>query len=164
MARAPRRRMRQGTTARGLTAAGTTVVGVEQVESVFKALPDELQAELIGDCVSAAAQHMLREQQANVPVGATRTLYDSLRVFRVRQTKNYTRVFVGADKRGYYGRFLEYGYLSRGGAHVPARPWMRPALDTGFQPSVGAFRGTFTKGLGPVAHRLAQEEGALDHG
>jgi hypothetical protein len=152
--------MRTGS-GRRLVKAGETVVGVPELRALFKAMPDQMQRELMADCVAAASATVLAEEQRTVPVGATRTLYNSLQIFPVRKTKNYTRQSVGAGKEGWYGRFLEYGFTARDGTDVPARPWLRPALASAFPPAVGAFRREFRSAFDPLVEELADRYGTL---
>ena len=150
---APRAKRRS----RRLPTRDKMVVGVEEIQEVFRALPDALQRTAVKTALEESAEVVLAAMQRNVPRGETGVLEASLQIFPVRRAKTQSSIRVGAGKEGLYGRFLEYGHPGT----CRARPWLRPALDSSFQGTVARFSAEFGESVERESDRLA---GAADGG
>ena len=125
------------------------VVGVEEIQAVFRALPDAVQRTAVKSALEESAEVLLAAVQRTVPRGETGVLEASLRIFPVRKAKTKSSIRVGAGKEGWYGALLEYGTR-----HMPARPWIRPALDSAFGGVVTTFREEFGESVERESDKL----------
>lgn len=127
------------------------VEGLDEAIEAIKKLPAALQKKLVAAGLTAAGAALLEEEARFVPIRSG-ALLRSLQVYAVRKGKRISRVFVGAGPEGFYGRYLEWGTQ-----HMPAQPWLRPALDASFRPVVERFADTVEAGLDPVVDALARD-------
>ena len=113
---APRAKRRS----RRLPTRDQMVVGVEEIQEVFRALPDALQRTAVKTALEESAEVVLAALQRNVPRGATGVLEASLQIFPVRRAKTQSSIRVGTSTEGLYGRLLEYGFHPGAACRAPA--------------------------------------------
>lgn len=124
--------------------AGTDfkITGEKELLKFLKVLPEQLQRRVTRQALMASAKPIIKRAKANLSKHKrTGTLKKSVKavsagskIFGGVGSGKEVTVLVGAIKAngvdfsrdGFYGRFLENGTSKQ-----PARPWMRPALDSG---------------------------------
>lgn len=143
--------------ANGVTA---TLVGAAEVTRRLKLLPPAVQKKVGRRAFTRAARSVLAAARANVPV-LTGTLRRNLksRAFRRTRTGRIGRLIrtplrseLGGrhvDEPGYYPAVVEYG-----AAHVPARPFLRPALESNRTRVFAILAEEFGKGIRDEARKL----------
>lgn len=139
--------------------------GFDELVAVLRALPDAMQGAAADSAVRAGANVVAKEMRRRAPVRADARLIRLSRLsrkfrgpgnlrrsIRVRKVParqhNYASQYVaGTFGQGYYGLFHEFGT-----ATLPARPFLRPAVDAVHAEAIRAM-GT---ALGKAAEREAE--------
>ena len=121
---------------------------------------------LVDKALLAAAEPVRQEASRRAPVRTGR-LASSIVAERERPRRHLRRVRVGPNKEAYYGLFVELGHVIRVGGsgrkgkvlgHVPARPFLRPALDARADEAVRIAAETVRSGLERLAEGAARAE------
>ena len=134
------------------------VCGMKQLAKQLEKLPDKLKKNIMRGAMRAASKELVDQTKAMVPV-KTGTLRDS--IVRADKKGTKTSVVSGLAFRGagrFYWHLVEFGRLGdnkdRDGrtiAPAPARPYLRPALETHAQRLVELTRDYVAKRLAKVA-------------
>ena len=139
----------------GRTHVGATMelVGFEQLQRALAKLPDKYLKSEARKSSYEAMQPILHAARAKVPVN-TGTLAASLKItgFRSRNWR-FSILTIAGDATGhlfqgkvFYAGMVEWGHrighrsLGDKRAEVPARPFLRPALDEQAQTAIGILR------------------------
>lgn len=103
------------------------VKGLEELTKKLNQLPVEIERDVLVSALRLSANQVKKLAQAKVPIG-TGALRDSIRIRAPRRKEHFVqKVLVTVGK--YYGKFIESGWMHVGDKHIPARPFMRPAID-----------------------------------
>ncbi len=103
-----------------------TVVGDVELQAKLLALGERLTA-VTRKAARAGADVVRTHAKENAPV-RTGTLRDNIEM-NVKGTGGVANADVGPTEKAFYGRFVEMGHALKGGGHVPAHPFLRPAID-----------------------------------
>lgn len=123
------------------------VNGLDEIDKALKAFSEEVAVKITRKALRAGSKVILTEAQEKVPVD-TGKLRDSLKITSRKKgdrivnsvgTSNNKNLFAGET---YYAGFIEYGAPER---DLPARPFMRPALDAASGEAVKAIEDTYKK-------------------
>jgi HK97 gp10 family phage protein len=118
-----------------------TMLGDKELEKALAAIDEKMQKKLMQNALREGAKIIAEEAKVRAPK-RTGMLKRSIKVRALHQKKRGTlgvQVQTGTRRElgiseqayGYYPAALEYGWrMKRSGEHVPAKPYMRPALDT----------------------------------
>ena len=113
--------------------------GIEELKKIFKQLDREVKKQIYEKAVQEGAEMVVQTAKAKVPVD-TGALKESIKIIESKAGEKGSFSKVGSDiaihKRdavtrqahGYYSFFTEYGT-----SRMPARPFIRPALDENSQ-------------------------------
>ena len=127
--------------------------GIGEAVKKLEKLAAGTQWRALSQSTAAAARVVARKAKSNAPVGSvahrgyTGALiapgYSKSTVKAVRFRRKYNSVAlvgVGPNKLGYYtAQFVEGGHKDRAGGSVPAKPWLKPALDSTESQLLSAF-------------------------
>jgi HK97 gp10 family phage protein len=133
------------------------ITGLAELQKALSDLPARIEANVVRGALKAGAQVMVDEAKRQVPV-ASGTLRDSIHVSS-RITKRTGKVTGNVVARARHAHLVEFGTaahwikpkarrslfvagLLRDVVHHPgarAKPFMRPALDRGWQPAIERF-------------------------
>lgn len=132
------------------------VKGYQELLQVLRNVPDKIGAKAVSAGVYEGCKVVRDEARRDAPkrekeynerqqykYGKKRggTLRKGIVIGRNRKMKHYRSSLtyamgqnivawaVGLTKRAFYGKFIEKGWMSRGGRHIPARPFLLPALN-----------------------------------
>ena len=140
------------------------VEGMDEVKRQFSALMDKMQRATLRGALKQAAKPVVKAAKARVDV-LTGKLKRSIRSkVSVRSATSFragskAEVSIGFGRKQFYGIAVELGHVikrSRRGpvlGHVPARPFLRPALDTQQGAAVAAFAGALNGEIQKVTAR-----------
>jgi HK97 gp10 family phage protein len=134
--------------ARDLISLRVEVRGLQETIDALNQLPPALRRQPIPDALTDGGQVVLQEEATTVPIKTGR-LFRSLEVSSVQTKKSVQVVKVGTTSEGFYGTFLEFGT-----SRIPARPWMRPALDHAARPALQAFQAILEQAIPAVAAKI----------
>lgn len=133
------------------------VVSDADLRRAFLALEESVQGEHAMSAVEAGGDVLLGEMQARAPKGATGDLAASLESRSKKGRKDSVEVEVGAHDAArsgrYYAPFVELGHKKKskaGPVHVPAQPFMRPALKSAHSRIIEAMSRQLTEGIARV--------------
>ncbi len=113
------------------------VEGLDKLQDKLKALDDAVAADMLEKAVLAGAK-IVRDDASRRAPKRTGKLSESIEVEVKAKSRESVSVAVGPNKEAFYGKFIELGHaLVRGSkkaekkvlGHVPARPFLRPAID-----------------------------------
>ena len=144
----------------------TTVHGLKELEAALKDLGSEVAGKnggLVRTALMGAALPVLRTAQSMVPRD-TGALHDA--ITRSRQKNVDPELHAneaidvglfsrGKGKRVFHGEFVEFGT-----SRMPARPFLRPALESNINESVGLFRKKLAMGIERVAKKIGNANAA----
>lgn len=113
------------------------VRGLDQLEKNLLQLEEDIARRTLTRAAREAMDIYKEAAITNAPVRTGRLFQNilmgsSTRSDGVRGASVYVRVGLRTKPRErsvFYGKFIEFGWVSRGGRHIPARPWARPAFD-----------------------------------
>ncbi|WDI31595.1 HK97 gp10 family phage protein [Hyphococcus flavus] len=131
--------------------------GVDELEKVFKRLPEKLRTKVILNAVRAGGRVIRNEAKARAPRD-TGELARSITVATVKKKRRNENslVRVGFKKpTSRRAHLAEYGTSTQA-----AQPFMRPALDTKGEAAIQAITEKVAEGMAKEAAKLASETGA----
>lgn len=106
-------------------ADGITVKGLDHLESQLRALSLVGQKQVLTKAVRAGADVVVEAAERNVPRDTGFAAEHINKRFIAREsTVDQVIAEIGPEKEAFY-----VGFLETGTAHMPARPWLRPALE-----------------------------------
>ena len=141
------------------------VDGLRELTQALKKLPSEMRGRPMISATRAGANKIRDAARANlVAVRAVDegNLLENIGVFAIPKRRLPSGFDYGVEIRGnekgkagspgnaYYWRFIE---LEVGAYNRPARPFLRPALQTQSQAAIRAFIGTFSRQLDTIARK-----------
>jgi HK97 gp10 family phage protein len=100
----------------------TKIVGLDRLQKSLSKVLTEVQTQTTIEAITLGAEMMQGAISMRAPV-RTGELAGSIE-FELKYVRKVVTALVGPSKEGFYGRFLEFGTK-----FMPARPFMRPALD-----------------------------------
>lgn len=114
--------------------------GIDALQGQLAALAASLSGEHLQACTEAAAQPILREAMARVPVdtGAMRGHLET----QSQRSRGHASTTVQVAKSGPDGEEHAAVFLEYGTHHMPARPFMRPAFEAAKEEALQAFTTT----------------------
>ena len=127
------------------------VKGLKELKRNIRKITKKLERRVLKDASLAAAEPIRKEAARLVPRSAGRPskgkkhLADSL-ITKFRMKRGRFRATIGPKKDQFHGLFVEFGTSTQ-----PARPFLRPALDSKGRQAVEIFRQVFKRGLEGVA-------------
>jgi HK97 gp10 family phage protein len=140
------------------------VLGLSEINSVLKALPDRIANRLLQNAVSAGARVQLKAVKAKAPKhegpqsDASEkygTIVENLSVEPMRVLRNTSaRGARVTTRNAFWAMFYELGT-----AHQPARPFMRPGFDESREEATNTVAGSLLTGVEREAAKLAGEYG-----
>lgn len=108
---------------------GFVIEGLQALMDKLRELPANVQKSVLRTAIFRGSQAVrdvaIRNLEANGSVN-TGDLRRSIKARRSRGTP--TEVVAKVDVGEFYGRFVEKGFLHKGGKHIPAKPFLVPAL------------------------------------
>ncbi len=113
------------------------IEGLDNLKRKLEALEDAAAADVLEEAVLAGAR-IVQEDASRRVSKRTGKLARSIEVEVKEKSRGSVFVAVGPTKEAFYGKFVELGHaLVRGSkkakkkvlGHVPARPFLRPAID-----------------------------------
>lgn len=140
--------------------------GTEEMEEVFKVLPEAMQKRVINTALRGAASIVRTAARANLRGNnsvRTGLLVRSISVKLKRYTASGVvwagvgpdRSVVGTTPEGRRIVPANYAHLvERGTRHVPPRPFLRPAVDNNFDPALAEFTRRARKGMAREIRKL----------
>lgn len=132
-------------------------VGIEGHEEIIKILENiGIEAnKVLDEAAKEAGELVLQDARNRVPI-KTGNLKESLYVTKPRKTtdrlKKSSSVSIGIKKGkkgqgAFYGPFVELGHKTSTGKHIPAKPFLRPAIDYNKKRLAEAINTTISKAL-----------------
>jgi len=114
------------------------VEGADELARALKRLPDEMRATVLGGALARGGATVLRAAQDYAPKGPTGELAQSLEIRFEKPKPDHADIKIGSFSGGGKGAGSEprgeesyqHGFVELGTAHNPARPYLRPALDS----------------------------------
>jgi len=141
--------------------------GVKELDTVLRQLPMKMQKRVMNNAVRAGARVIRTEAKKNVKRNfhghGDRAIHleKEITVAAQKKRKPWEFIYKIGCGRAYWGRFWEYGYSATGrgktgqarstrragGRHIPARPWLRPALDEMAKTAIEKIREKISDGI-----------------
>jgi len=138
------------------SAVDISLVGDKALTKKLHRLEGPAQKRIVRKGLRVGAKPVLAAAKAKVPVKTGRTKAglkirsagrSRSRIGVVVKTPPRAALGIAADDPNYYPMSVEYGHSTKGGGHVPARPFMRPALDENAQQVLGIIRREIGAGI-----------------
>jgi len=130
--------------------------GVEGAEEIEKLLQEMGLAanEILDEAALAGATIAFEDAKRRAPV-KTGNLKASLKLNKPRANKDRQKKRSSASvgfnyKKAYYLPFVELGHKTKSGEHVPAKPFLRPAIDKNKKTIAEAVNKAISDALGRV--------------
>jgi len=145
------------------------VKGLAELHNVLQGLPEELEKKVLRNALAAGAREFKKAAQANVPVKSG-ALRKSIRVKTSARKGRYRlkALVIAGNAEAYYAHMVEFGTaahmikpakgkalaflgLARDAVEHPgaqAKPFMRPAFDSGSEAAIKAFADSVRARLG----------------
>lgn len=135
---------------------GLDIKGIDQLTAqLTKLADDQLADQIVRHAYREGAKPILAAAKANCPVD-TGAGKKSLKIKAGKRRKGRVTVLIGETPyKGdtFYLAMVEYGHATKGNRHVPAHPFMRPAVDSQQANAVAAImadlESALQKFLGP---------------
>ena len=141
--------------------------GVKELDNVLRQLPMKMQKRVMGNAVRTGARVIHAEAKKNVKRNfrghGDRAIHlqKEISVVVKKKRKPWEFIYQIGCGRAFWGKFWEYGYSATGrkgtgkartasragGRHIPARPWLRPALDGMAQKAIEKIREKISDGI-----------------
>lgn len=111
--------------------------GLSDVQRKLEALEDAVAADVMEKAVLIGAKIIQEDASRRAP-RRTGKLAKSIEIEVKEKSRNSVSVAVGPSKEAFYGKFVELGHAVVRGrrkaekkvvGHVPAKPFLRPAID-----------------------------------
>lgn len=118
-----------------------TLEGGDELARQLERLGERIAGRLLTEAAMVAAEVVREEAKQRAPV-RTGNLRDHIDVEIAKTQPHKAEVHVGPTKEAFYGMFIEAGT-----SKMPARPYLRPALDAASQQATEAARDTLRKGI-----------------
>lgn len=134
----------------------THIAGAKELRAVLLKLPDRARKRVIASATRKGAQVVLAEVVAQAPVGTEPPdfqygrLRDNIRVTALKGNDADKAVFAVHNGRAYWANFLEFGTR-----YMPARPFMRRALEVSVPKALKTIGEALGKGIEKEAKTLA---------
>lgn len=127
----------------------TEIQGARELDKLLGQLPKKMGFTALRGAVRAGAKIIMEDAKARVSVD-TGDLRDSIRIQKVRARGTSVTFVVGAEKKEFYGQFIEFGTSKQS-----ARPWLRPAFDTRVKEALDKIGDELGKRVERTAKKLA---------
>jgi len=125
-----------------VTETNVTIEGLPHMKAQFRELSDKMQRAVMRKALTQTGAIVRKAARAKVPVrtgGLKKSIKSKVSV--KEEARSYVDVFVSKP----HGHLIEFGHAikaTKGGpsfGHVPAHPFMRPAVDESHAEIVGSF-------------------------
>lgn len=108
--------------------------GGEDFEAAIMKLDRRSARNALQRALSQAATPLVKEARRRAPGPGTGNLKRNIKKRSVKKAKRISKgldqaVMVYLNSDAFYGLFYEFGFVHPDRGHVPAKPWMRPALE-----------------------------------
>ena len=120
--------------------------GAAELERKFRAMPNKIAGRVLKRVAEAGAEEIRKETAARAPV-RTSKLAQSIVSVVVEAARDLVEMGIGPGKEAFYGLFVEFGHSGRGGQHVPAHPFLRPAFEASRKRAVKVMQDRFREAL-----------------
>ena len=131
-----------------------TIDGIKEARKAFKELSDKMQRGVLRSALRASARPVVKDAKARVPV-RTGALKKAIGVaVTVKTTEATASVGIRRGKRGGPATYAHLPEL--GTKHSPAKPFLRPALDSKKNAVVNTLAGALKKQIDKVTAKVAQ--------
>jgi len=119
--------------------------GFKELDKLLMELPEKLQRKAVRQATLAGANIIKEDAKRRAPRSVAGheggkyphkpgNLRKSMRTYKKRDKGGMITYQVGPSKKGFYGKFVEFGHLLKRNkktiGNVPAYPFLRPAFDT----------------------------------
>ena len=140
--------------------AQVNISGFKEMQQLLKRLPENMQRRALGSAARAGAVVMQREARKSAPRGQELStsskkygpLHKNIRIIQLKRVPRGSRAYRVDTGDGFWGVILEVG--SR---YMPARPWMRPAIERAWGAALKKVRDSLTKALERETTKLAKQ-------
>lgn len=139
--------------------------GFSELRAAFKAMPEQIQNQVLASGVNAAAKVVARAAVAAAPRGGVKNrsinsflygrLFANLKARALRKRKNSSRAAIVTRGRAYWGDFL-----NRGTRYVPATHWYDNALRASGPLALQTMKEQMVKKIRTVSERAIKQAGA----
>lgn len=115
----------------------TKVMGEKDIDESIKRLDSRKARTLLQRALNQSAQPSVKQMRTNADTNVGRDTGEGRKNIKKRNLKKAERNKLGLDQAvmvylaadGFYLGIWEFGFV-RNGRHYPAKPWMRPAIDS----------------------------------
>lgn len=108
------------------------VLGQKDIVRRLNLMPDATAGKALSKAAMAGAKVIVSAAKARAPV-RTHKLQESITAEVTEKSRDHVEATIGPGKEGFYGMFIELGT-----SKMPARPFLRPALDENEEAAIQA--------------------------
>ena len=105
------------------------ITGIKQIEKKLSGMETKIARKVVRQALKKAAKPILAAAKRNAPV-KTGALKKSLRVRVMKKKKHRYGVMVATSAKWFTGETFYAAFVEYGTKHLPARPFLRPAMDS----------------------------------
>ena len=138
-----------------------SMLGDKELAKRFAEAPRKLQRRLLVSSMKEAAEPIAQSASQKAPVD-TGKLAASIHVTKAKATRgagvkvsiatgSRDDLGIAADAKGFYPMSVEVGYVHAGGKHIPAQPYLRPALAENKEKVLSSIKSDLASGLQEIA-------------
>jgi HK97 gp10 family phage protein len=147
------------------------VDGLKELHAAMKELPKAAEGRVLRNALNAGARIIQKDARERAPILAEPRkdrepgrLRRNIVFLRDRASKFAQSVVIGVrassrrkesdPKNAFYWRFIEFGWTTKSGQHIPARPFLRPAFEAKKHAALAAIKEKMIEGLSKEAAKL----------
>lgn len=112
--------------------------GIDELFKNLDSLPEKIEKKLFRKGLKQISERLVSEVKSYVPTKTGKLKNSIAALVRLNKKKGGIVATIGSSL--FYSRFVELGFMHKGGVHVPARPFLTPVLENAAKTVPGEMR------------------------